>query len=98
MLEDLNNFASGWTDWNIALDMKGGPNWANNVVDAPIILNTDDKNEYYKNPMFYYLGHFAKFIDPGSVRIHSVSSGLIPIETVSLRNPNKQVCFNLLVC
>jgi glucosylceramidase len=30
---------TGWTDWNIALNMEGGPNWVNNFVDSPIIVN-----------------------------------------------------------
>jgi len=37
---DMNNWATGWNDWNAFLDETGGPNWANNQVDAPIILNT----------------------------------------------------------
>ncbi len=57
LFKDINNFASGWTDWNIVLDMAGGPNWVNNVVDSPIIVNAS-ANEFYKQPMFYALGHF----------------------------------------
>jgi glucosylceramidase len=43
---------TGWTDWNIALNMEGGPNWVNNFVDSPIIVN-EKKDEFYKQPMFY---------------------------------------------
>ena len=39
------------------LDMQGGPNWVGNFVDAPIIVNAD-ADEFYKNPMFYHMGHF----------------------------------------
>ena len=39
-------------DWNILLDMSGGPNWAKNVVDAPIIADTDSKDTVYKQPMY----------------------------------------------
>lgn len=48
---------TGWTDWNIALNMEGGPNWVNNFVDSPIIVN-EKKDEFYKQPMFYAMGHF----------------------------------------
>lgn len=48
---------SGWVDWNLALDQGGGPNWAKNFVDSPIIVNADD-DEFYKQPMFYHIGHF----------------------------------------
>ncbi len=30
ILNDLRSWAIGWTDWNILLDIAGGPNWANN--------------------------------------------------------------------
>lgn len=56
-LQDLNNFVSGWTDWNIALNMEGGPNWVKNFVDSPVIVNAKS-DEFYKQPMFYALGHF----------------------------------------
>ena len=68
IIEDLNNWVVGWTDWNMALDLKGGPNWAKNYVDAPIIVNAE-KNEFYRQPMFYVMGHFSKFLPPGSTVI-----------------------------
>lgn len=49
--------------------MTGGPNWANNFVDSAVIVNAD-KQEFYKQPMFYALGHFSKFITEGSKRVH----------------------------
>ena len=52
----------------MALDMQGGPNWVNNFVDAPIIVNPD-QHEYYRQPSYYALAHFSKFIPPGSVRV-----------------------------
>lgn len=73
ILEDVNNWVAGWTDWNIALDMQGGPNWVKNFVDSPIIVNAQ-KNEFYKQPMFYAMGHFSKFILPGSTRIETQGS------------------------
>ena len=38
-------------------DADTGPNWANNFVDAPIIVNRDT-DEFYKQPMYYSLAHF----------------------------------------
>ncbi|XP_075537215.1 lysosomal acid glucosylceramidase-like isoform X2 [Dermacentor variabilis] len=67
---DLNHWASGWTDWNLALNTHGGPNWAKNFVDSPIIVNSTAE-EFYKQPMYYALGHFSKFLPRGSVRIGS---------------------------
>ncbi|XP_050308224.1 lysosomal acid glucosylceramidase-like [Anthonomus grandis grandis] len=65
----------GWTDWNMALNTTGGPNYIDNPVDSPIIVNATS-DEFYKQPMFYGLGHFSKFIVPGSVRIDIELSGL----------------------
>ncbi|XP_034195789.2 lysosomal acid glucosylceramidase-like [Osmia lignaria lignaria] len=68
ILEYLNNWAVGWVDWNLALDKSGGPNYINNNVDSPIIVNPET-DEFYKQPMYYAIAHFSRFIDRGSVRI-----------------------------
>jgi glucosylceramidase len=92
ILQDLNNWAVGWTDWNALLNMTGGPNWANNEVDCPILLD-DDNETYHKQPMYYALGHFSKFILPGSVRIqvNSTSTHHIveaPMEATGFLRPD----------
>ncbi|GMS97743.1 hypothetical protein PENTCL1PPCAC_19918, partial [Pristionchus entomophagus] len=66
IISDMNNWVAGWTDWNMALDMEGGFTWALNYVDAPIIVDGD---EFYKQPMFYALAHFSKFLKPGAHRV-----------------------------
>ncbi|KAH7719580.1 O-glycosyl hydrolase family 30 protein [Aphelenchoides avenae] len=72
IIQNLLNWVTGWTDWNLCLDEFGGPNWVGNFVDAPIIVNNSVKNhEFYKQPMFYFMGHFSKFVRPGSKRIQS---------------------------
>ncbi|XP_077048105.1 lysosomal acid glucosylceramidase-like [Agelaius phoeniceus] len=68
ILSNLNNYVTGWTDWNLALDMEGGPNWSKNYVDSPVIVDSS-KDVFYKQPMFYHLGHFSKFIPEGSQRV-----------------------------
>jgi glucosylceramidase len=81
IISDLNHHVTGWTDWNLMLDMKGGPNWAGNYVDAPILVDIE-KQLFYRQPMFYYMGHFSKFIRPGSLLQPSASQGPAPIEEV----------------
>ncbi|XP_042223421.1 lysosomal acid glucosylceramidase-like isoform X2 [Homarus americanus] len=68
IIENLEHWVSGWTDWNLALDVKGGPNWIKNFVDSPIIINAP-KGEFYKQPMYYALAHFTKFLPEGSRRV-----------------------------
>lgn len=86
IINDLNHHVSGWTDWNLVLDMQGGPNWAKNFVDAPILVDLR-KQEFYRQPMFYYLGHFSKFIRPGAKLLASISQGPVPLEEVSFYVP-----------
>jgi glucosylceramidase len=69
IINDLANFASGWTDWNLVLDTNGGPNWAKNFVDAPIIVDEKGGEEFYLQPLYYIMGHFAKFLPKDSVRV-----------------------------
>jgi len=70
IIRDLTHWVVGWTDWNMVLDMQGGPNWANNGQSAPIHVNPQ-AGEFYKNPSFYAMGHFSKFLPPGSKRIRT---------------------------
>jgi len=64
----LNNYVQAWIDWNMVLDTKGGPNWANNWCLAPVIVDPE-KDEVYFTPMYYTLAHFSKYIRPDAVRI-----------------------------
>ncbi|KAJ6220710.1 hypothetical protein RDWZM_006522 [Blomia tropicalis] len=65
----LNEGVQGWIDWNMVLDINGGPSWVGTKLDAPIHIS-DDASEYYKLPLYYAMGHFSKFIVPKSVKTH----------------------------
>ncbi|CAG2165024.1 unnamed protein product [Oppiella nova] len=65
---NLEHWTRGWVEWNLVLDMYGQPNWAHFSSEAPILVNSTGK-EYYKDPKFYILGHFSKFLAPDSVRV-----------------------------
>ena len=73
MINDFNNGAEGWTDWNVLLDEKGGPNHVQNYCFAPIHADTKTGKLFYMNS-YYYIGHFSKFIRPGAKRIISSST------------------------
>ncbi len=68
MINDFNNGTVGWTDWNVLLDEKGGPNHVGNFCFAPVHADTKTGELIYTNS-FYYIGHFSKFIRPGARRI-----------------------------
>lgn len=74
IMEDLQNWAAGWTDWNLCLDLQGGPTFVGNYLDASIIVN-NTADEFYKQPQYYALGHFSKLITPGSQRVDLQISG-----------------------
>jgi glucosylceramidase len=73
MINDFNAGTCGWTDWNILLDEKGGPNHVGNYCFAPIIGNTQTGKLIYTN-IYYYLGQFSKFVKPGARRIAASAS------------------------
>jgi glucosylceramidase len=45
MINDFNNWASGWLAWNVLLDEQGGPNHVGNYCMAPIIGDTKRSEE-----------------------------------------------------
>jgi len=73
IIGDLNNWSVGWTDWNILLDIQGGPNHVNNFCDAPILADINGQKLVYQPP-FWFMGQFSRFITPGSVIIKTTVS------------------------
>ena len=73
MVNDFNAGTVGWTDWNVLLDEKGGPNHVGNFCFAPIHADTKTGQLIYTNS-YYYMGQFSKFIRPGAKRVGCVPS------------------------
>ncbi|KAH9645566.1 hypothetical protein HF086_005215 [Spodoptera exigua] len=65
---NLGNDVIGWLDWNMCLNTEGKPSYIGSSVDSPILVNAEE-GEFYKQPMFYAIGHFSKFVPRGSRRI-----------------------------
>lgn len=85
--------AVGLVDWNMALDLYGGPSWIKNLLDAPVIVNAE-RDEYYKSPMFYALGHFSRFVEPNSTRLdHRLANARYdyPLEAVGFLTPSNYI-------
>lgn len=68
MIRDFNNGVVAWTDWNVLLDERGGPNHVGNFCYAPVHANIKTGELTYMNS-YYYIGHFSKFVRPGARRI-----------------------------
>jgi glucosylceramidase len=89
MINDFNNGTVGWTDWNVLLDEKGGPNHVQNYCYAPIIGDTRSGKLIYTNA-YYYIGHLSKFIRPGAKRIEC-SSSRSPLLSTAFKNPDGKI-------
>ncbi|MDB5272871.1 MAG: glycosyl hydrolase [Chitinophagaceae bacterium] len=89
MINDFNCGTVAWTDWNILLDDKGGPNHVGNFCFAPVHANTNTGQLYYTNS-YYYIGHFSKFIQPGAKRIIS-SANRDMLQTTAFLNPDGKI-------
>ncbi len=94
MIQDFNQGVVGWTDWNILLDDRGGPNHVGNYCFAPIHIGFtggSNKSEarFYITNAYYYIGHFSKFLKVGAKRIESVVSRST-LKSTTFVNPNGQ--------
>src|SRR6201996_4894827 len=67
----IRNWARNVLLWNLAADPKFGPHTDNGgcpVCEGAITL---DGNKVTRNLAYYTVGHAAKFVPPGSVRVDS---------------------------
>jgi glucosylceramidase len=85
------NWAKSVVNWNIALDSTGGPH--NGGCDTCTGLVTVEADGSVTTDAEYYtIGHLAKFVKPGAVRIASTSFGTTgwngQIMDVAFRNPD----------
>jgi len=84
MINDFNQGTAAWTDWNILLDEKGGPNHVENFCFAPVHADLKS-NQLIYTPSYYYIGHFSKFIKPGAKRVSTVVSRSF-LQSTTFRN------------
>lgn len=90
MINDFNNGTVAWTDWNILLDEKGGPNHVGNFCFSPIHADTKTGELIY-TPSYYYIGHFSKFIRPEALRVSTAVSRSQLLSTSFLNKNGKIV-------
>ncbi len=89
MINDFNAGTVAWTDWNVLLDEKGGPNHVGNFCFAPVHADTKTGALTYTSS-YYYIGHFSKFIKPGAKRIACVASR-DKLMSTAYRNPDGKI-------
>ncbi len=70
IIVSLDNWMSGWIDWNVVLDRHGGPNHVLNYCGAPIMIDTETRQVYY-TPIFHVLAQFSRTIRPGDTVVET---------------------------
>jgi len=107
IINDFNNGTVAWTDWNILLDEKGGPNHVGNFCFSPIHADLKTGKLIY-TPSYYYIGHFSKFIRPEAKRVSTaVSRSQLQstsflnkdgkMVTVVMNQSDKELTYNLII-
>ncbi|MBE6727847.1 MAG: glucosylceramidase [Ruminococcaceae bacterium] len=79
--ENFNNYNIASCDWNLMLNQNGGPFHNRNAKTegelrenkedgcyAPILYDTE-KQELQVTPIYYYIGHFSKYVMRGAKRV-----------------------------
>ncbi|MGV9521730.1 RICIN domain-containing protein [Streptomyces griseus] len=85
VVQNMRNGGETVVNWNLALDRNGGPhqghctNRCNGIVEI-------DGGQVTRNAEFYVLGHVAKFVRAGAVRIGSTSQGAGGVQNVAFQN------------
>jgi glucosylceramidase len=85
------NWGQTMVNWNLALDPSGGPH--NHGCDTCTgVVTVGPGQTVTRNAEYYTLGHLARFVRPGAVRIASTSFGTTgwngQIMDVAFRNPD----------
>jgi glucosylceramidase len=83
MIADLNAGGTGWVDWNMLLDSRGGPNHKNNFCFAPLHASGD--GELVFTPIYTAIGHFSRYIRPQARRVSAATSRSV-LDATAFRN------------
>lgn len=86
MIGDFRNWVCGWIDWNIVLDLRGGPNHVGNFCDAPVLVDVATGEVHYQSS-FHAIAHFSRHVQTGAHRIES-NGGPAELASVAFENPD----------
>ena len=105
IIGNFSNFTSAFCDWNLLLSEKGGP-FHNRSAEttavagivledksrgcyAPVLFDTKNK-ELVFTPIYYYIGHFSKYVRLGAKRI-ATTKYCEQIYTIAFKNPDSSI-------
>ncbi len=110
--EDMNNYTNIFCDWNLLLDLSGGPyhnRFAKATTGAGIVyedkskgcyapvLFDADKQELVYTPIYYYIGHFSKYVQKGAVRVATTKYSR-HLYTCAFQNPDGSLVLVMINC
>src|SRR5262249_33777591 len=91
IIGNTRNWAETVINWNLALDPSGGPH-VGGCGTCTGIVTVGPGDTVTENAEYYTLGHLARFVVPGAMRIASTSFGTTgwngQIMDVAFRNPD----------
>jgi len=70
IIVSLNNWTTGFIDWNVVLDKDGGPNHVGNFCGAPVMIDMEQQEVYF-TPVYDVLKHFSRTIRPGDTALRA---------------------------
>jgi glucosylceramidase len=102
IMNDMKNWVSGWIYWNMILDQNGGP-WLISVPHGdpdpnqqhPVVIIDRNTKKVTYTGLYYYLGHFSKFIKPGAYRINT-SGGSQQLNFAGFQNEDGSIVLNII--
>ncbi|CAD5232429.1 unnamed protein product [Bursaphelenchus xylophilus] len=99
IINNLRRWVGGWVEWSLWTDEQGGPSYVGNFVGNSMFVN-QSAEEFYKEPQFYVIGHFSKFLPPETTILDTQIEGYVhsdsPILGVAGETPANQIVLVLL--
>jgi len=89
LIDGFNSGLVGWTDWNLVLNARGGPNHVRNFCLAPILVDAA-QDKVALTPLYYSVAHFSKYIRPGAKRI-ALTGATKDFTATAFQNPDNSV-------
>lgn len=92
-VDNFEHHVCGFIDWNLLLNATRGPRYYSGATCDSYVVANDDFTKIYKQPMFYAMAHFSKFIPTGSRRIETSTFGKRneAVQTIAFLRPDKMV-------
>lgn len=102
---DFGNYTAGFCDWNLLLSEQGGPfhnRSAKTTACAGVVLEDkssgchapilydNERKELIFTPIYYYIGHFSKFVHRGAKRI-ATTKYHENIHAIAFKNPDESI-------